>query len=214
MDILKNRFLPQIVFIICGTVGAAFMVFLPGKQWWDWLLVGLTVFMVTVAVKEIHDSWRLPHVKASEPQDLYTPIIPDEHILLRSQILDRLKFVKLIAQPYGPTTFTDGYALRFADTESIVLCAITIDSHSEYDSVSQELRAYDIDRMYCISKSELQPIRTVCDATFINNSSGQTQVDTWLPIDNQDWTVSDEHIASVLELKELNDYLQAILENS
>lgn len=213
MNILRQGWLSQAVFVVCGLAGVFFMGFLPDKEWWHWFIIALTVFMMVTALKEINEYFHEKKSPSAESVPQHQQL-STEHFLLRRQIIENLRAVVPKAQRYTENGYFDGNSLRFVDTQDVILCTITLESHRDYNLYADAGRAYDMERTYCIMKRGSLPIRTICDAMFISHIDGEIHIDTWIPPGDHEWMLSDDHIATDLELHELNDYLRVIVELS
>lgn len=209
IDIINLNRLPQLLLVICGLSGTMFMLLLPDKQLLHWSLIGLTAVLSLAALKEL--------VKCSSKKDnrendnlVINNLVSSDHLQLRNEIIDLLSIAKFKMHRQTSNGYFDGNSLRLVDTQSVSLCTITLESCRDQSSPTDDSRSYDIERIYCIVKDRVQPVRTICDALWMRSINGVVQIETWVPQESKEWMVSDEHIASPLELHELLGYLRCI----
>lgn len=187
------------------------MLLLPDKQLLHWSLIAITAVLSLTALIELLECSR----KKSNRENIdpvTENLISSEHLQLRNEIIDRLSIAKSKMHRQTSNGYFDGHSLRLVDTQNVSLCTITLEPCRDHSPLTDDSRSYDIERIYCIVKDRVQPVRTICDALVMQSINGVMQIETWVPQESKEWMLSDEHIASMLELHELLEYLRCITE--
>lgn len=210
MYILKKTSLSQAFFFACGLTSISFMTLLPDKQWWHWFLIFVILMLVIASAKEVFGQSESDYLPSRLVANQVADSISKEHQAMRQTILQQIDVAKTFMQRYTANGYSDGHSLRFVDTQTVVLCTITLESSTSFDPITEERRSYDMERTYYITKNASCPIRTISDAVIIHSVDGATHIETWIPIDSKEWMYAEEHIASTFELDELIGYLRCI----
>lgn len=210
MNILKKTSLSQALFFASGLTIVSFMTLLPEKQWWHWFLIFAILMIVIASAKEVFGQSENEYLPYSLVVNQALDSISKEHKAMRQTILQQIDVAKTFMQRYTANGYSDGHSLQLVDTQTVILCTITLESSTNFDPITEERRSYDMERTYCITRNASCPIRTISDAIIIYSVDGATHIETWVPIDSKEWMYAEEHIASTLELDELLGYLRCI----